>query len=709
MPARWSSDSPTPSEESNPWLSRKIALGAWDSTITTALKKERKESKAHALAVEAYNSGGYDAGQLPAPAWATIRLALKAVSDEVQHLLRLRLAPEDWALQPVPALAAALARRSPEAWARAVREWEERCAEWLDAAEGDDGADADADDGAVPLDPSLHDPETARRKFRSRSVLKSERGVVDTAAARERASERQLQLEAAGLAAEVAAAKASAARQARADGDGDAALEVAVPDDDDDDEAVGDDEEEYGWDRDASYAGRFVRAGQVALVLASFRGAPPEAYVALGEAIAAAAPTLERAMQLPALPRSLVAPLGSCGRLSLLSLSAPPPSHLRRLGALLALLPSLTSLCLADVDIKDTDAAAAVARALPRAAALHTLVLPRLRSSADGDADGADGAAPPSEAIAGAVGAILTGALRPPPTGSLRSLVLAGTNLGEGGGVLLASALLGGSGDFEIEIDVDAPPPPPPPAAPALAALDVRGCGLGGAGMRGIAELLRHSTTLRVLALSGSRVRALQPPVGSDRRRRLHAALWSRRRGEAAPRCPPRRRGGEDARSRRRSRSAAADARVVTDAARRPAGLLGCGGDARFDPAARGGGGGRRGAGASRALRCRRLRLHADLPPEIHVDDADAIQRIVGEACSALSRAAARSCRRGTPTTTSPSSRRTRSRSLPRSGRKYSRGCAAPSRRCSGGGSRCVGRVGTRIRRASACGVWRRW
>ena len=176
MPARWSSDSPTPSEESNPWLSRKIALGAWDSTITTALKKERKESKAHALAVEAYNSGGYDAGQLPAPAWATIRLALKAVSDEVQHLLRLRLAPEDWALQPVPALAAALARRSPEAWARAVREWEERCAEWLDAAEGDDGADADADDGAVPLDPSLHDPETARRKFRSRSVLKSERG-----------------------------------------------------------------------------------------------------------------------------------------------------------------------------------------------------------------------------------------------------------------------------------------------------------------------------------------------------------------------------------------------------------------------------------------------------------------------------------------------------------------------------------------------------
>ena len=306
MPARWSSDSPTPSEESNPWLSRKIALGAWDSTITTALKKERKESKAHALAVEAYNSGGYDAGQLPAPAWATIRLALKAVSDEVQHLLRLRLAPEDWALQPVPALAAALARRSPEAWARAVREWEERCAEWLDAAEGDDGADADADDGAVPLDPSLHDPETARRKFRSRSVLKSERGVVDTAAARERASERQLQLEAAGLAAEVAAAKASAARQARADGDGDAALEVAVPDDDDDDdEAVGDDEEDYGWDRDASYAGRFVRAGQVALVLASFRGAPPEAYVALGEAIAAAAPTLERAMQLPALPARL--------------------------------------------------------------------------------------------------------------------------------------------------------------------------------------------------------------------------------------------------------------------------------------------------------------------------------------------------------------------------------------------------------------------
>ena len=62
MPARWSSDSPAPSEESNPWLSRKIALGAWDSTITTALKKERKESKAHALAVEAYNSGGYDAG-----------------------------------------------------------------------------------------------------------------------------------------------------------------------------------------------------------------------------------------------------------------------------------------------------------------------------------------------------------------------------------------------------------------------------------------------------------------------------------------------------------------------------------------------------------------------------------------------------------------------------------------------------------------------
>ena len=74
-------------------------------------------------------------------------------------------------------------------------------------------------------------------------------------------------------------------------------------------------------------------------------------------------------MQLPALPRALVAPLGSCSRLFLLSLSAPPPSHLRRLGVLLALLPSLTSLCLADVDIKDTDAAAAVALAQEAAAA----------------------------------------------------------------------------------------------------------------------------------------------------------------------------------------------------------------------------------------------------------------------------------------------------------------------------------------------------
>ena len=63
---------------------------------------------------------------------------------------------------------------------------------------------------------------------------------------------------------------------------------------------------------------------------------------ALNISAGGAAPTLERAMQLPALPRSLVAPLGSCGRLSLLSLSAPPPSHLRRLGALLALLPNLS-------------------------------------------------------------------------------------------------------------------------------------------------------------------------------------------------------------------------------------------------------------------------------------------------------------------------------------------------------------------------------
>ena len=64
-------------------------------------------------------------------------------------------------------------------------------------------------EGTLDLDPSLQDPEAARRKFRSRSVVKSNDGVVDTTALRERATERQLQLEAMGLAAEAEGARAA--------------------------------------------------------------------------------------------------------------------------------------------------------------------------------------------------------------------------------------------------------------------------------------------------------------------------------------------------------------------------------------------------------------------------------------------------------------------------------------------------------------------
>ena len=71
--------------------------------------------------------------------------------------------------------------------------------------------------GEVEIDPSISDPEASRRKFRSRSVVKSDEGVVDTAALRDRAVERQMQLEAAGLAAEQAAAKAGVERKPKED------------------------------------------------------------------------------------------------------------------------------------------------------------------------------------------------------------------------------------------------------------------------------------------------------------------------------------------------------------------------------------------------------------------------------------------------------------------------------------------------------------
>ena len=77
----------------------------------------------------------------------------------------------------------------------------------------------------VELDPSIADPEASRRKFRSRSVVKSDEGVVDTAALRDRAVERQMQLEAAGLAAEQAAAKAGVERKPKEE----APVEAAPP------------------------------------------------------------------------------------------------------------------------------------------------------------------------------------------------------------------------------------------------------------------------------------------------------------------------------------------------------------------------------------------------------------------------------------------------------------------------------------------------
>ena len=79
------------------------------------------------------------------------------------------------------------------------------------------------------LDASLQDPEVARRKFRSRSILKTDDGVVDTTSFRERASERQLQLEAMGLAAEAEGARATRRAAQPAAGGAAAALAAAAP------------------------------------------------------------------------------------------------------------------------------------------------------------------------------------------------------------------------------------------------------------------------------------------------------------------------------------------------------------------------------------------------------------------------------------------------------------------------------------------------
>ena len=69
----------------------------------------------------------------------------------------------------------------------------------------------------------------ARRKFRSRSILKTDDGVVDTTSFRERASERQLQLEAMGLAAEAEGARATRRAAQPAAGGAAAALAAAAP------------------------------------------------------------------------------------------------------------------------------------------------------------------------------------------------------------------------------------------------------------------------------------------------------------------------------------------------------------------------------------------------------------------------------------------------------------------------------------------------
>ena len=59
-----------------------------------------------------------------------LRTAMAMLTQEVQFLLKLKLSPEAWALEPVPYISAALRRCSPRTWLSLERHWELECAEW---------------------------------------------------------------------------------------------------------------------------------------------------------------------------------------------------------------------------------------------------------------------------------------------------------------------------------------------------------------------------------------------------------------------------------------------------------------------------------------------------------------------------------------------------------------------------------------------------
>ena len=59
-----------------------------------------------------------------------LRAAMAMLTHEVQFLLKLKLSPEAWALEPVPYVSAALRRCSPRTWPSLQRHWELECAEW---------------------------------------------------------------------------------------------------------------------------------------------------------------------------------------------------------------------------------------------------------------------------------------------------------------------------------------------------------------------------------------------------------------------------------------------------------------------------------------------------------------------------------------------------------------------------------------------------
>ena len=96
------------------------------------------------------------------------------------------------------------------------------------------------------------------------------------------------------------------------------------------------------------------------------------------------------------------------------------------------------------------------------------------------------------EALRRATGAAMRALAAALPSGGAqppRRLVLAGSDLGDAGGVMLLGGLLAA---------------PTHGALAGLALLDLSRCGLGGGGLVALGQLLRRSHALRVLAISSN-------------------------------------------------------------------------------------------------------------------------------------------------------------------------------------------------------------